>query len=348
MKRLSMKIMWPICAAIPVLIGTTFHAHAADRLTVRDAMTQPEAWFQSEEGRRVLENVLSNQSSLGSWPKNTNSAAARFTGDPQSIKGTFDNGATTGELRLLARAFNATQDVKCYAAIVNGLDHILIAQYPTGGWPQVFPPGKAYHRHITYNDNAMLHLMEFLRDVATAKEFTFIDAERRGKTQSAFDRGIDCIVKSQVTVKGQLTAWCAQHDEVTLEPRSGRTYELVSLSGSESAGLLLLLMSLEKLSPEIIRAVHAGAKWFETAKLTGFRQEKINGDKKIIRDPQAPPLWARFYEIESNRPMFSGRDGVKKYDIAEIESERRNGYSWYGNWGEAVAKRYSEWKRQWP
>ena len=64
--------------------------------------------------------------------------------------------------------------------------------------------------------------------------------------------------------------------------------------------------------------------------------------------PNAPPLWARFYEIETNRPIFSGRDSVKKYDIAEIESERRNGYAWYGSWGEGVAKRYGQWKQQWP
>src|SRR6185436_1010678 len=99
-------------------------------------------------------------------------------------------------------------------------------------------------------------------------------------------------------------------------------------------GLLELLMSLEKPTPEVIRAVDAGAKWFETAKLTGIRETKVNGNKVIIKDASAPPLWARFYEIGSNRPFFSGRDGVKKYDIAEIEAERRNGYAWYGTWGE--------------
>ena len=67
-----------------------------------------------------------------------------------------------------------------------------------------------------------------------------------------------------------------------------------------------------------------------------------------MRDPDAPPLWARFYEIDTNRPMFSGRDGVKKYDIAEIESERRNGYAWHGAWGADVLKRYMVWKNSRP
>ena len=80
----------------------------------------------------------------------------------------------------------------------------------------------------------MRRLLEFLRDVASAEEFRFVADTRRAPARQAFDRGIDCIVKCQVRANGQLTAWCAQHDEVTLEPRPARSYELVSLSGAES------------------------------------------------------------------------------------------------------------------
>jgi len=138
--------------------------------------------------------------------------------------------------------------------------------------------------------------------------------------------------------------WCAQHDEVDYRPRSGRAYELASLSGAESVGILRLLMSLERPNLEVIRAIKAGAEWFEAAKLTGLRVEKADGDRRVVPDPEAPPLWARFYEIESGRPFFCGRDGVKKYALAEIESERRNGYAWYGEWGRAVAKEFAQWK----
>jgi hypothetical protein len=40
-------------------------------------------------------------------------------------------------------------------------------------------------------------------------------------------------------------------------------------------------------------------------------------------------LWARFYEIGSNRPIFIGRDSIIHYDVSQIEAERRNGYRWY-------------------
>ena len=112
----------------------------------------------------------------------------------------------------------------------------------------------------------------------------------------------------------------------------------------ESAGILMLLMSLEDPGPDVVRAVRAGARWYEDAKLIGIRQVVGDGDKKIVPDPAAPPLWARFYEIGTNRAFFCGRDGVKKGDLAEIEAERRNGYAWYGEWGHQVLSRYARWE----
>jgi pectate lyase len=313
----------------------------------RELAAKPDAWYRSAEGQRVVENILSWQAPPGDWPKNLDTTAKPFTGDPTKLQGTFDNGATTGELRFLARAFRATQDPRCQQAFLKGFDHLLKAQYPTGGWPQFYPPGNQYHRHITFNDDAMVRLLDFLRDVATAADFEFADPERRKAARESFDRGIQCILKCQIVVDGQPTAWCAQHDEIDYRPRPGRAYELVSLSGAESAGILRLLMSLEKPGPEVVRAVNSGAAWFESAKLAGIRQTKVNGDKRMVNDPNAPPLWARFCEIGSNRPIFCGRDGVKKYSIADIESERRNGYAWYGEWGARVAEDYARWKVKW-
>ena len=67
----------------------------------------------------------------------------------------------------------------------------------------------------------------------------------------------------------------------------------------------------------------------------------------VVRDPDAPPLWARFYEIGTNRPIFSGRDGVIKYSLAEIEKERRGGYSWYGTWGRDLDRQFAKWQQKW-
>ena len=257
---------------------------------------------------------------------------------------TFDNGATTDELRYLAKAYNATADESCLTAFLAGFDVILKSQYPNGGFPQYYPLSKAYHRHITFNDNSMVRILGFLRDTTTDRGYAFLDPTRKAAASRAFDRGIDCIVKCQIIVDGKPTAWCAQHDEITLAPADARAYELKSLSGAESAGILHLLMSLEKPSPDVIRSVNAGVAWFDSAKIEGIRIEKVDGDRKVIKDRSAPPLWARFYEIETQKPYFCDRDGVRKYSLEDIGRERRNGYAWFGNWGGKVARDHSKWK----
>ena len=101
----------------------------------------------------------------------------------------------------------------------------------------------------------MVRVMEFLREVYSSKLFDFVDEGRRTAAKTAFDKGIDCILKCQIRVDGKLTGWCAQHDEVDFSPRPARTYELVTLSGSESVGIVRLLMSLDHPSPAVIAAV---------------------------------------------------------------------------------------------
>ena len=206
---------------------------------------KPDSWFRSDEGRKAMECILSWQSEHGDWPKNKNTTREEFSGDRSKLKGTFDNGATTGELRVLARAFRVTGDTRYEKAFLTGFDHILEAQYPNGGWPQYYPLREGYYSHITFNDGSMIRLMEFLRDTTTSEDFAFLDKDRRAAATKALDRGIDCIVKCQVIVNGTPTVWCAQHDEVTLAPANARSYELASLSGAESAGVLKFLMSLD-------------------------------------------------------------------------------------------------------
>jgi len=87
-------------------------------------------------------------------------------------------------------------------------------------------------------------------------------------------------------------------------------------------------------------------------RLPGLKVEQVTDkkfpsgkDKVVVKDANAKPMWARFYELETGKPIFSGRDGVKKYSLAEIESERRKGYSWLGYWPEALlVKEYPAWK----
>jgi PelA/Pel-15E family pectate lyase len=317
-------------------------------------LKKPAAWFAGQEAGGIAENILSYQSDLGGWPKNLDTTRAPFRGDRKQLKPTFDNDATTDELRFLARIYNVTKEDRYRQAFLKGLDYILRAQYPTGGWPQHYPPGSTYHRHITFNDNAMVRLLEFLREAYRSDVYAFVDAARRQAGRRAFERGIACILKCQIQVGGKLTAWCAQHDEKDYRPRPGRSYELVSLSGAESVGIVRLLMSLDKPSPEVVRAVDGAVVWFADARLRDIRvvvrkdaRAPRGWDRVVVKDPAAPPLWARFYEIGTNRAIFADRDGVAKHELAAIGFERRNGYRWLGYWPQdMLEKDYPAWKKK--
>src|SRR5437899_5066465 len=73
-------------------------------------LSRPDDWFTTAEAQRVAANILSYQSDEGGWPKNIDTTAAPFRGDRKDLKPTFDNDATTDELRYLARIYKATKD----------------------------------------------------------------------------------------------------------------------------------------------------------------------------------------------------------------------------------------------
>jgi pectate lyase len=341
--------------AVAALILCVFPAKPVNAKSgVAEYLKKPDAWFAGAQAKTIASNILSYQSDQGSWPKNTDTTVVPFTGDRKQLKGTFDNSATTDELRFLARIFNATGEDRYRRAFDKGVDHILQAQYPTGGWPQFYPPGAGYPRHITFNDDTMVRLLEFVRQLYQSKIYQFMDDSKKTAARRAFERGVECILKCQIKVDGKLTAWCAQHDEKDLAPRPGRAYELVSLSGNESAKIVRLLMSLEKPSPEVVASIEAAVAWFELVKIKGIRvelrqdaQAPKGTNKVVVQDSDAPPLWARFYEIDTNRPIFSDRDGVAKADLADIGYERRNGYAWLGAWPQQVLEKdYPAWKKR--
>ena len=342
-----LKALCFVCA----LAATAFHVRAAEKIS--SYLGKSDEWFRSDAAAKIAENILSWQTEHGDWPKNTNTAAARFEGDRAKLKGIFDNGATIPELRFLARAFVATKQAEYEKAFLKGLDHVLAAQYANGGWPQSFPLSKGYDRHITFNDDCMVNIMNFARDVGSDEKFGFVDAERRAKGRAAFDKGVDCILKCQVRVDGKLMAWCAQHDEASFSPTKARAYELPSLSGAESAGIVRLLMSLEKPDARVMEAVEAAVRWFESVKLTGIKQAMVADpkapkgmDKRVVADASALPLWARFYDLKTMKPMFVDRDGLPKEKLSEIGYERRNGYAWLGTWPASVLTEYPNWKKR--
>jgi PelA/Pel-15E family pectate lyase len=353
-------------ALLPALVPALATAAPMDLSKLVD---RPDDWFKSPDGRKILDNIVTWQNANGGWWKAydatvprpaklpeitdpTNKAPANDRDSVWHRTSTFDNKATYTELRLLARGYRVTQDTKYRDAFDRGIKFVFDAQYPNGGWPQRFPIEDNYGRHITFNDNAMTDLMMLLEDIAGGDaDFAWVSTDVKTRSKEAFDRGVQCILDLQIKVNGKLTGWCQQHDAKTLAPASARAYELPSIASSETAEIMRLLMRIETPDERIKTSVRSAAEWLERSKLTGIRLESKpdpslpkGRDQVIVEDPSATePLWARFYDIETNRPFYCGRDGVKKWSLAEIEPERRAGYAWLRPFGKQVLKEYREW-----
>jgi PelA/Pel-15E family pectate lyase len=310
-------------------------AHAEGQVRWQDVLEQPLSWYSTAQARAAADAVLLYRRPSGGWPKNIDMMLPPSDRTPPALPdSTIDNGATTTQIRLLALvaaapgANETAESSRRYVdGALRGIDYLLEAQYANGGWPQFFPLRSDYSRYITFNDNAMMDVMSLLDEVSHGTApFAFVDGPRRGSARAAVDRGVEVILKSQIRINGVLTAWCAQHDEVTLEPRKARAYEHPSLSANESVAIVRFLMRRPP-TPAIVTAVDGAVAWLERSRLPDGR-------------------WARFYELTTNRPIFSGRDGVVRYKLDEIEKERQDGYAWYGSWPKTlIEKQYPAWKQ---
>jgi PelA/Pel-15E family pectate lyase len=343
-----------------VRVAPALQPYLHELVAWHDAMRQKPAWYSSAEAIRIADNLLLYQHDNGGWEKNIDMALplgsatrVEVIAAKKEAHTTIDNDATYTQMNFLARVYTATSRAEYRDAFERGLKYLLAAQYPNGGWPQFYPLRHGYWDHITYNDDAMTGVLNTLQAIAGKEpDYAFSSDADRAKARAAIAKGVECILKTQVVVAGKPTVWCAQHDEKTLAPAMARKYELVSLSGSESVGVVRFLMGLDHPSPEVIRAVEGAVAWFEASRIKGLRVERKPApgtpkgwDTVVVADASAPPVWARFFEIGTNRPIFSGRDSVLKYSLAEIEYERRNGYRWYVDRpAKLLSEDYPKWK----
>lgn len=322
---------------------------------------QPAAFWSTPEAARRADNLVSFQTPAGGWNKNTDfTSAPRRPGERSGTEagyvGTIDNDATIDPLRFLAKILAAADPahphyVAWKASFVRGIDYLLAAQFPNGGWPQVYPLEGSYHDAITFNDGAIINVLSLLRAVAAGRdEFAFVPAALGARAAAAFARGLDCILASQITVAGRRTVWCQQVDILTLAPVGARNYEMPSQSSGESADIVLFLMMLPEPSPAVVTAVHSAAAWFKKTPLRDvvFKPAPDATGRKLLPSPGAGPLWPRYSEIGSDRPLFGDRDLTIHDDVSEISAERRNGYAWFTDSPKRVLDHYAKWSKLHP
>ncbi|MCE7044139.1 pectate lyase [Dyadobacter sp. CY312] len=312
----------------------------------------------------TAEKVLLAQRISGGWPKQIDTKAfdynnkwsEEFIGAVKAgfnkPDATIDNHGTSREIRLLVKAYKETGNAKYLAASETGIRYLLKMQYKNGGFPQFFPDTSGYRKHITYNDNAMINALQILKEVSESKgAFEPVNTELKKQAAQAVESGIACILKTQIRINGKPTVWCAQHDFVTYQPAKARAFELASFSGAESVDITRFLMKIPNPTPEIKEAVLGALTWLNSATIKDIQAKRIKdplqpkGQDVVVVPAPGAKIWARFYDLETGKPFFCGRDGIKKENLSEIENERRVGYAYYGTWPEKLlSATYEGWQ----
>jgi PelA/Pel-15E family pectate lyase len=302
-------------------------------------------WYAGAEADALTAAMISYQCPAGGWSKSVDYSkgprprgGSWTTGDDSlHYAGTFDNSSTTDQLLFLARRQAAKPDDAVKAAALKGLDYILAAQTPSGGWPQNFPLEGDYHDAITLNDGAMENVLTLLLeavDTAVNSPWQWLPDAYPAKLRAALDRGLGFLIASQVTIGGRRTIWGGQYDLLTNAVVGGRSYELPALSSSESVNLVRMLMKIQNPDAKLRSAIQDAVEWFRTHEIT---------------DPPSPEKrWARFYDPLTEKPFYPGKtDGKKWTNYVEMRKDNPGGYDFHSSKpADLIGKWFAKWKKQ--
>lgn len=340
----------------------------------------------------IAENILAFQNDDGGWPKNIDyqrifTQKELMAVDTSGIEpSTLDNRNTYTQIRYLCRVWNQVKNFdelepeKYLNSAIEGIKWILSVQHPVNGGFAGYDVDA-----ITFNDDVMTGTLRLLRDIANGTEcFSDIPPELREMAQTAYDRGIECILKTQIYItlpeEGVLlTAWCQQHsNEEPFAPVWARSFEPPAICSRESFEILKLLMEIPEPDDNIIEAVRAGCEFFsrDDVRISGKRIETVETepvtlndhtyttDRFMVDDPDADDMWARFYALDGSFDVISGAPDeisgeyphvlspvwcdsncIYVREYNDLSRERRNGYSYVISGGDQLLKMYEEWEK---
>ncbi len=316
--------------------------------------------YPADDLEAIAQNFVKYQNEDGGWPKNmdwlakVNIDSLKSSLSDHAKKSTFDNENTHSQIEFLAKMYYNSGNETYHKSALKGLEYILSTQNASGGWRGWDVDG------ITFNDKVMTGIMDLLYYIhINEPQYLWVTDKMRKQLEDARLKALDATIKCQIVVNGVKTGWCQQHSHTTYEPIQARTYELPSIASKETSEVVRHLMRLANTDTTITHAIKYAVEWLQKSQLHNFRVEKIpvpkgtyegvnlEIDRVVVEDSTAKPIWARFYEIETNRPFMCTRAGKKVYSLAEVNPERRAGYGWYGYWPEKLLnKEYPAWLKK--
>ena len=254
------------------------------------------------------------QRTVGGWDHRVNVSAFAPHIPPQKADGhcTLDDRITQGALSFLLDLDDLLDEDWLTQTVDLGLRYMLESQYPNGGWPQWYPLRGGYHDHYTFNDNTINDCIAVLLEAHGRYD--------RPELLAAARRGGDFIILSQ----GQppQAGWAQQYGQ-DLKPAWARKYEPPAICSAVTARNIRTLTDLYRYTDDerYLDPIPDAIAWLDSSEI-------------------ASKLWARFYEIGSNRPIYGDRDGLIHYDYDELSEERKKGYAWRANFAGGIKELY--------
>jgi len=260
--------------------------------------------------RRAGDLLIALQLPSGGWfsevPVHGTHAAAWFR--VIAHWATLDDDVTSGAVRLLLALFEATGDSRYRLAAESGLELLLTAQLPGGGWPLTWRPAWIVALRPSFED------WPSTNDAATAGPIlALLDGARvlgRDDLLTAARRGGTWLVRAQGSAPQ--SAWAQQYDAAD-HPAPGRRFEPAALASWETREMTDALRALARATGDrehLCPSIEAAAAW-------------------LARSAIAPGCWARFYAPQTNAPVYLARDG------RPVDSWQRakRPYRWIGDYG---------------
>jgi hypothetical protein len=250
------------------------------------------------------------QRKAGGWDHRVDVAHLRTDSmKPVRKKGrcTFDDNITQGALSFLMSMDEAIDEEWLSEAIELGLDHMMRSQFKNGAWPQWYPLIGGYHDYYTFNDNA---INDCIRIMLKAHKMY-----GKEKYLRSAKRGGDFMILSQLPQPQ--SGWAQQYSH-DLMPAWARRFEPPGICSAVTSRNIRSLVDLYLYTRDgkYLKPIPKAIAWLKKSKI---------GDN----------LWARLYEVGSNKPIYGDRKNGNKihYDYEQISAKERRSYSWRGSYG---------------
>lgn len=236
---------------------------------------------------------------------------------------TLDDEISQAALKFLVRLDHAleSQVPEIKDAVAYGLDRFLQAQFANGAFPQVWlgpvpavTPAKANYPEYDWRTEGRIkeYWDQYTLNDGVAGSVT--DLLRTAHQLAGDDRCLEALRKlGGFLIDAQMPepqpAWAQQYNQ-QMQPIWARAFEPPAISGRESEDAMIALLKI---------AEHTGDKKY---------LEPIVPAVKYLESSLLPDgRLARYYELQSNRPLYMERSG-KVYSLTHDDSNLPSHYGW--------------------